>query len=358
MSGTAPVNTARRRLLLAGAAALAAPALCQSAAPAPTAPVRAIIYYGDQRLTVPARIARIATTWEAQNAIIAMLGFGDRIVGTTRLVHGMPLFRRFVPSIGDATIIGRSSGAAGFSIETLLALRPDVLFTAGAPPAATIGRLNDAGIAVAGLRYNALEAMVERTAITGQILGEDAPDRARQFERYYRDMTSLVKERVAQVPAPERQRIYHAVGSPYMTSGRPSLNQDWIDIAGAINVAEQWFPPARPSGVISLEHLLAADPDVVLAMTARDAKTISEDPRWHALRAVRAGRVLVNPKGMFWWCRETSEGALQPLWLASTLYPDLFSDIDLRHETRRFYEQFYGYELDDTTITSFLSPTA
>lgn len=51
-------------------------------------------------------------------------------------------------------------------------------------------------------------------------------------------------------------------------------------------------------------------------------------------------RVYVNPKGMFWWCRETSEEALQFLWLAKTLYPQRFADVDMRKETRRFYQDF------------------
>lgn len=61
---------------------------------------------------------------------------------------------------------------------------------------------------------------------------------------------------------------------------------------------------------------------------------------------------------MFWWCRETCEAVLQPLWLASQLYPDVFADIDMRAETRDFYQRFFGYRLDDADVTAFLHPKA
>ncbi|HBN6514913.1 TPA: ABC transporter substrate-binding protein, partial [Escherichia coli] len=67
-------------------------------------------------------------------------------------------------------------------------------------------------------------------------------------------------------------------------------------------------------------------------------------------------RVYVNPKGMFWWCRETSEEALQFLWLAKTLYPARFADVDIRKETREFYRQFFGLTLSDAQMSDVLNP--
>jgi iron complex transport system substrate-binding protein len=75
------------------------------------------------------------------------------------------------------------------------------------------------------------------------------------------------------------------------------------------------------------------------------------------VKAVRDGRVYANPRGMFWWCRETSEEALQFLWVAKLLYPDAFADIDMAAETRAFYKDFYRIDLSDDEIRDFLSPT-
>lgn len=307
---------------------------------------------------LPARIGRIATTWEAQNAIVAMLGFGDRIVATTRHVHGMPVFRRFVPGIAQAVIAG--DGERGVNLETLYSVHPDILFVAGETdePSAHRAQLEAVGIAVAGFRYGSLEAIVERTRLTADMLGGEAPRRARAYEAHFRHTMARLARRIDRIPAVRRVTVYHAMGSPLASSGRPSLNQDWMDAAGAINVAERWPVSGQDRMTVSIERLLAADPDVIVVMIPGDAEAIRNDSRWQGMRAVKNGRILVNPRGMFWWCRETCEAVLQPLWLASQLYPEMFTDIDIRTETRDFYHRFFGYRLSDADVTAFLYPAA
>lgn len=307
---------------------------------------------------LPARIGRIATTWEAQNAIVAMLGFGDRIVATTRHVHGMPVFRRFVPGIAQAVIAG--DGERGVNLETLYSVHPDILFVAGETdePSAHRAQLEAVGIAVAGFRYGSLEAIVERTRLTADMLGGEAPRRARAYEAHFRHTMARLARRIDRIPAVRRVTVYHAMGSPLASSGRPSLNQDWMDAAGAINVAERWPVSGQDRMTVSIERLLAADPDVIVVMIPDDAEAIRNDSRWQGMRAVKNGRILVNPRGMFWWCRETCEAVLQPLWLASQLYPEMFTDIDMRTETRDFYHRFFGYRLSDADVTAFLHPAA
>lgn len=345
------MDARRRRLcgaLLGGAALLAL-------RPAGAAATRTVTYYGDRRLQLPAQVERIATSWEAQNAIIAMLGFGDRIVATTRIVRDMPVFRRFVPGIANAAL----AGAGGdLNVEELMRLKPDVLFASAGLPQLRQEQLERAGIAVAVFRSNSLAALVERTLVTGEILGAEALRRAQDYRDYFEANVARVAAALAKVPQASRLKVYHAVGDPLSTSGRPSLNQDWMDLGGAVNVAEHWFQGGPATAKVSLEQIYAADPDVIVAMTARDAESMRSEPRWRGLRAVRQGRVHANPRGMFWWSRETSEQALQFLWLAKTLYPDALAAVDMKQETRDFYRRFYGYRLEDGDVAEFLQPTS
>ncbi|MBL0867731.1 ABC transporter substrate-binding protein [Pectobacterium carotovorum] len=328
--------------------------LVQAETPEPSQ--RTIHYYGDRTVTVPATVERVATSWNAQNSILAMLGYGDRIVGTTKLVRDMPLFRQFVPSITQASLVAHS-GNMGINTEALISRRAQVFFVSDSVPVAEAEALNKAGIAIVPLHYNSLAAMVERTLITGEVLGPDASRRAQDFAAYYQDNVRRVTEVIQNIPSQQRVKVYHAVGDPLTTSGRPSLNQDWMDLGGAINVAEPWF---SRSGVttapVSLEQIFQADPDVIITMRAGDAKAIRQDAQWQQLRAVREGRVYANPLGMFWWCRETSEQALQFLWLAKTLYPQQMQHIDMAKETHDFYQRFYGFDLTAQQVETILSP--
>ncbi|HAX4063230.1 TPA: ABC transporter substrate-binding protein, partial [Escherichia coli] len=160
------------------------------------------------------------------------------------------------------------------------------------------------------------------------------------------------------LPASQRVSLYHSMGNPLTTTGRPSLNQDWIDLAGGKNIAENWFGEHQQnrSGEVALEKIVTANPAVIIAMNKRDADAILSSPQWASVDAVIHHRVYVNPKGMFWWCRETSEEALQFLWLAKTLYPARFADVDIRKETREFYRQFFGLTLSDAQMSDVLNP--
>ncbi|REG35260.1 iron complex transport system substrate-binding protein [Paracoccus versutus] len=169
-----------------------------------------------------------------------------------------------------------------------------------------------AGIAVASFRSNSIDALVERVLITGEMLGPDALEVARRYQGYFDDNRRRVAERLEGIPPDRRVRVYLASGAPLSTSGRPSLNQDWMDLGGAINIAESWFGDMPyASGIASLEDIIAGNPDVIISMNAEDAEEIRTRPQWRNVKAVREGRVYANPRGLFWWCRGTSEEALQ-----------------------------------------------
>jgi iron complex transport system substrate-binding protein len=91
-------------------------------------------------------------------------------------------------------------------------------------------------------------------------------------------------------------------------------------------------------------------------MNAADVAAIQNNPAWKGIHAVKNGKIYVNPQGMFFWCRETTEEALQFLWVATTIYPDYFRDIDMANETRSFYKNFYKYNLSDEDVRLFLNP--
>lgn len=355
MIRTAPFR--RRAVLALGAAfCFSFGARERALAQAPAAS-RTITFYANTSVTVPAVVTRVATAWEAQNSIIAMLGYGDRIVATTRIVREQPVFRKFVPSIKDAALAS-AGGPGDLNVEVLMALHPDVLFVPRALPPAKQEVLEKAGIAVAALHDNSMDALVERTLITGEILGPDALARARRFQAYFEDNKRRVAAALAGLAREQRLKVYLASGMPLATSGRPSLNQDWMDLGGAINIAENWGPGVGGYGAANttIEAVIAADPDVIISLRAADAEFIRHDPQWQNIKAVRTGRVYANPRGMFWWCRETSEEALQFLWLARTLYPERLAGIDMRGETRSFYKEFYGYDLSDAEVDDFLAP--
>ncbi|MEQ5205359.1 ABC transporter substrate-binding protein [Proteus sp. fly-1067] len=317
---------------------------------------RSVQYYQDQSITVPDSPERVATSWNAQNAILAMLGAGDKIVSTTDLVKTIPFFTEIVPAIKMASISSKGNNDT-LNIETLIISQPQIFFATGKLSDAQMTMLENAGISVALLKSGSMDALLERTLITGEILGSSSHQLAKDYLAYFQRNTALVKSVISEISIKEPIKVYHAFGSPLRTSGAPSLNHDWITLAGGVNIAEHWFDnvPTR-AGEVSLEQVIHANPDVIVTMYARDTEIIKNSPEWQSITAVREGRVYTNPKGLFWWCRETTEEALQFLWLATILYPEQTQHIDIIKETKQFYQTFFNISLSDQQLEYILTP--
>ena len=231
--------------------------------------------FGDT-LRVPVQPpTRIVSLNPTTTEIVFAIGAGARMIGRSQW-DSWPDSARRVPDLGPAVRP---------NVETTLAAHPDlVLLYASADdrPAAT--RLRAAGVPVAGLRIDRIEDFRRATRDIGALLGDSA--RAES-------VVDSVDVTLARVRAATRGLARPTVfmptwESPVIAIGGGSFLNEIIDIAGGRNV---YGDIAAPSPTVSLEDVVARDPDVVLASPETRTRMLS-DPRWQALRAVREGRVL------------------------------------------------------------------
>ncbi len=83
--------------------------------------------------------------------------------------------------------------------------------------------------------------------------------------------------------------------------------------AGAVDVAEHWFGGSpNAAGQASIESIVAADPDFIVAMRVADAEDMRGNPQWKNIGAVRNGRVYANPRGLFRCGRVVRAGSVSP----------------------------------------------
>jgi len=66
--------------------------------------------------------------------------------------------------------------------------------------------------------------------------------------------------------------------------------------------------------------------------------------------------VYLNPKGVYLWSVRSAEGALEPLWLAKILHPELAASLDIKQKTKEFYRDNYYYELSDEETENIMFP--
>ena len=336
-----------RRRVIGGLTALAA------AGPR-GAHAEAITDSAGRKVTVPAQVTRVFPAGPPAAILLYTLA-PQLLIGWPRA--NRPEEREFLMrDIGGRPEVGRLTGRGNTAnLEVVLALKPDLIIDSGST-AATFVSLADrveqqSGIPYALLdgRFSAIPAVYR---LLGTLIGAQAP--AAELAGWSEETMRTISQRVVTVPAERRPRVYYARGPKGLETGLGgSINVETIEFLGAHNVAG-----ATRGGlaVVSIEQVLAWNPDVIVTIDRDFAASVRTDPLWASVSAVRAGRVHLSPKLPFGWVDfPPSVNRLAGLWwLAKILYPDLFPE-DLRRLTRDFYARFYHVTPDDAQIDRVLA---
>jgi iron complex transport system substrate-binding protein len=334
-----------------------AAALFQMLPPASSAQAtRDVIDATGHAVKVPMRVNRVADAWHANNAMVLMLGGADKIVATTVQAQRQPWLRRLYPRIEQ--VPAAFDAAGDLNIESLLGARPDVILMAydGTLPKWSTA-VEAYHVPIVMMPNTSLAGLKETVRITGEVLGANEARTAAEYVRYFDDNIRRVTDITSKLAKEQRPKVLHTSSAGILTAdGQGTLIDDWIRVAGGINVADV-CGNGRP---VTLEQVAAWDPDVIIVGTApnqQNRQAILDDPRWQQITAVKNGRVLVNPSGAYLWDRHSAEAALQVLWAAKTLHPDLFATLDIKHETLQFYAKYFHHRLTDAEYQSILSAT-
>ncbi|HEY6452896.1 MAG TPA: ABC transporter substrate-binding protein [Steroidobacteraceae bacterium] len=349
-------------MALAAAAIAAIIGLTASPVRAQRAPVaggagRQIIDAAGRHLTIPATVRRVADPWPANNAIVLMLGAADKLVATSEQARRQPWLRRLYPPIEQVPAAFNAGGDV--NIETLVGAQPDLVLMAygGALPrwAAAVESFH---IPIVLMSNSSLADLKQTVLMTGEVLGPREAAVAQDYVRYFNDNIRSVTRITDRLPLSARPKVLHTASAGILTvDGRQSVIDDWIRVAGGVNAAEV-VGLGRP---VTMEQVVAWNPDVIIVGTApnqQSRQAILDDPRWREIKAVREGRVYVNPSGAYLWDRHSAEAALQVLWAAKLLHPAKFASLDVNEATRKFYARFFHYRLTDAELRSIMEATA
>jgi iron complex transport system substrate-binding protein len=107
---------------------------------------------------------------------------------------------------------------------------------------------------------------------------------------------------------------------------------------------------------VSMEQVLAWNPDVILALDPLFHKSAASDPLWSPIKAVRDKRIYLAPNLPYGWF-DAPPGVNRLIgvrWLMSILYPQQFPE-NLRDTTRHFYKLFYHVDLSEAQVEMLLA---
>lgn len=310
-----------------------------------------------RQVTLPDHITRVVVLQHQTLNLLVQLHAAEDIVGVLSSWQKQlgPQFARFMPEIGQLATPGDLTQV---NIESLLALRPQVVFVANYAPPAMIAQIQQAGIPVVAISlrqdaageknkmnptmtdeeqaYNA--GLVEGIRLIGEVV-ERQPE-AEALIHYTFAARKKANAPVADIPQNQRVRVYMA-NPDLNTYGAGKYTGLMMAHAGALNVAAASVKGARQ---VSLEQVLEWNPQVIFVQDRypQVVKQIENDPQWQAIDAVKHQRVWLMPEYAKAWGYPMPEAlALGELWMAKKLYPSRYQSIDVDSKARDYYQRFY-----------------
>jgi iron complex transport system substrate-binding protein len=324
-----------------------------AASPALGQATRAVVDSGGRRVEVPTRVERVFAAG-APASILVYAVAPDKLLGWVRALS--PEEREWVPERYAALpALGRLTGRGNTAnVEAVLAARAELVLDYGQVSRTYVSLADrvqhQTGVPVV-LLDGSLSALPRTLELAGELMG--VADRGRELARYASRTLTEVDQRVSRVPAERRPRVYYGRGPGGLETGLPgAINVESFERLGARNVALE-----RAGGLVrvSVEQVLAWDPEVIVTIDAEFAATVRSSPVWKGVRAVRDGRVYLAPVLPFPWLDfPPSVNRLIGLkWLGRVLYPELFPE-DLREDARTFYMLFYHRTPSEPQLTALL----
>ena len=352
-----PPVTRRAALAGAGALGLAALGACGPTSSGSTTPAGSptpsgtpgsvgIVDQRGKRVTLPGPATRVVTVpMPAASLVVAVDGGVEHLVGMhqgswTAMRDG--ILGEFFPQLLD---IAHEIATADFTpnVESVVALRPDVVAQWADRGTGLTGPLENAGLPVVGLRYGRQEDLDAWITLFATLLGRE--ERGREIRSTMAASLAAVRADQTTAPGPAPRVVYvNRFVEGLKVAARDTYNDFCIRLVGGSN------PAADPGGVaaagmvaVDVEQVVAWDPDVILLgnFDAAMPEDVYRSPAWRSLSAVRSRRVYKVPLGGYRWDPPSHESPLMWRWLAMVVHPGA-TGVDLRAEVDRYYRLYYG----------------
>ena len=232
------------------------------------------------RLKGPAR--RIVTLAPHATELLYAAGAGDRLVGTVEYSDYPPAAKK-VPRVGSYD---------RFDLEAISALKPDLIIAwETGNPAAQVAKLKALGLTVYSSQPNRMEDIAGQLERYGRLAGSEAVADAAAAQ--FRQRLERLRRTYAGKPP---VRVFYQIWiNPLMTVGGPQIISDAIRLCGGENVFGHL---AQMAPTVSIESVLAADPEAIVATGMGDARPewLNEWNKWPRMTAVKRGNLFhINP---------------------------------------------------------------
>lgn len=310
------------------------------------AEAREIVDMAGRHVTVPDHVRRIHAAQPYTHVLTYMVA-PETLIGHLSIVREEErhLFRREtarLPLLG-----GSPGGGPAVNLETVLAAKPDLVLLRGNATNnvdRTAEKYAQIGLPVVFVDLDDMDSYPNAIEFLGRLTNRESA--ARRLADYARQAFAGVDRAVASIPEDRRLRVYYAESSDGLTTEcDQSFHADAIRRAGGRLVHRCQLMNHKGMERVSLEQVIAYDPEVIVSNDPRFEAAVYGDPRWQKVKAVADRRVWTVPRSPFNWIDRPPSATriLGVQWLAARFYPQAYA-IDLRREVQKFHHLFMGIE--------------
>lgn len=304
-------------------------------------------------------------------------------VNITRAACGGPLANIMVYAVNPDVIVGWSSkpsntaqkyiaqslwdlpeygkfygNSEDFNREALMGSSPEVIIDVGEWDEEYKSDLDtlqeQLGIPVILIEAN-LEQNPAAFRTMGKLLGQE--ERGEELAAYCEDVLKDAKEKAASIPEEKRVTVYYGEGEDGLsTMIAGTIHAQIFELVGANLVVQQSDAQTlQGGGTVSMEQLMAWDPDIIAFASKSIYNTVGENETWKALKAISENKYFEIPAEPYNWLGRPPgpNRMIGVRWLGNMLYPEVF-DYDIEKEVKDFFKLFYRYDLTDEEVQELL----
>ncbi len=342
---------------------------CGSGTTATTPSTRTVTDMTGRTVQVPTTINRVVTAFMPSYETVFILGGQDKIVATGGAADKRnKLAVKINPDYATYPAITALGMSATLNIEEMINAKPDIVFFWPNPP--VLQKLADVGItsivffsfSVPGSFEGYKDQQKKEIRFMADLLGGKSPKIAEEYCKYYDEKLDYLYNKTSKLTEAQRPKFFigNSTGANILNGWSKNMEENYMDwIAGGNSMtANADETSAGGFTQVNKEALIGWNPDFIIVdnhggNTQSIKEGVINDPAFSQLNAVKNGNVYTVPIGVF-LMNHGPEKPLYMLWLAKTIQPELFKELDFNKEIKYFYDKFYHYQLTDDEITQIL----
>ncbi len=263
--------------------------------------------------------------------VIPCFGMWSDTVALSRFAFENELMKASNPNISKIPSIGSGTDV---NVENLIKLKPDVVVTWDSKPD-MVNFMASKGLKVLAFAPKTIDEVYKDMRTQANILGK--PKAAENAIKQSEKIISLVRSKTKNIQKPKT--VVYLWGRPSQIAGGIGVSSDMLKQIGVKNPGAS-FSVTNPE--IGLEKIIKYNPDTILIWGSAkySAEDILNNPQWQTIKAVKNKQVFKLPV----WGTWSPRVATMTLLMASKIYPQEFSSVDVEAQITKFNMDVFGVD--------------